>query len=482
MLRTSPLLLLTLLAAPAHATDLPAQISGDVTLSAALSPYFLTTSTSISAGVTVTVEPGVEIIATGDFRLFVNGTLTGGSAAGAAIIFRAADAGARGAWEGLYVAPTGHLRLTNAAISNGVYGVMSPGGEITLTGCRVSLIATDALFAWGASALRCDGCEFRDNTGRGICAEGYQASGGITNCHFASHGGYPIQLKATLVEMLGSGNTFAGNTLERIGVSCSLVDDITDSDTWSRQAVPLELGAGGGDPILTVASGGQLTLAAGTTLYARRVDCKGRLDIAGGADLPVTFTAAPENRTPGVWEGLNFAPGSTGVLSHVAVAYAGTGLTTDGATLTLQDSLVEACQTDGARFTGASALTVHGTIFRNNGRCGLRLEGPGTTGTIASCQFLACGSYPIWSLAANLRCVQSGQVYAGNVVPRIGVSCGGTPDLASGEHLWRPQGLPLDCSVAGSDAVLNLASGATLIIPGGQTLYLGGLDVHGQLS
>ena len=42
---------------------------------------------------------GVEIIATGDFRLFVNGTLSGGSTA-APIVFRFTDATVRGAWEG----------------------------------------------------------------------------------------------------------------------------------------------------------------------------------------------------------------------------------------------------------------------------------------------------------------------------------------------------------------------------------------------
>ena len=481
MLRFLSVFLPVLLIVPAHATDLPSDISSDTTWSLAGSPYTLQASTTIRAGVTVTIEPGVEIVAAGDYRLFVNGSLSGGDAT-APIVLRHTDATARGVWEGLYVATTGDLRLTNATLANGVYGVMTAGGEVSLTDCRLSLMSGDAIYAWGPTALTCTGCEFRDCTGRGLYVEGYQASGSVASCTFADNGSYPVQVKATLLEMLGSGNTFTGNAIQRVGVSCSLTDDITDSDAWPSLPIPIELGAGGGDQVLTIASGGQLTIGAGNTIYASQVDCRGRLEVAGSAEQPCAIGPAPDSLTPGAWEGLVLHTGSVGSFSHVSLAYAGTGLTADGATLSLRDSVVEHCEYDGARVTGASAVTIADTVFRANGRCGLRLEGSGTTGTVGGCQFLTNGSHPLWALAANLRCVQSGNVYAGNAVQRIGVSCGGSPDLSSGDHVWVRQALPLDCGVNPTGGVLNVGSGAALTIPAGQTVYLAGLDVYGRLT
>lgn len=51
-------------------------ITSNTTWTKANSPYILTGSIGIANSVTLTIEPGVEIIRNGDFTILINGTLT----------------------------------------------------------------------------------------------------------------------------------------------------------------------------------------------------------------------------------------------------------------------------------------------------------------------------------------------------------------------------------------------------------------------
>lgn len=480
--RHLPLLPLLLLSLPVYATDLPATIAADTTLTAAQSPYYLQSNVTIAAGVTVTVAVGVEILAAGDYRLYVNGALLGAGTASQPIVIGAVASASRGAWQGLYVAATGSLDLTYAYLKNGVCNVTSPGGRIRLDHCNVRLASADGLYAWGPTVLDCDFTTFSSNTGRGVYLEGYQATGTIAACTFESNGSYPAQLKATLLEILGSGNEFRGNAIQRLGVSCSMADDITDTDTWTRQRVPFELGAGGGDQVLRIAAGGRLNIAGGNTIYATRLDCYGRLDAWGSSSLHSVFTSPAASPAPGDWEGIVFYAGSTGNLRDAQLRYATTAVTADDAHLWLAGTVIERCQFDGARVTGNSQATVRDAVFRDNGGDGLQLSAPGLTGSVRSSRFLGNGAYPVRALASNLTCLQTNNLHQGNALQMIGVDCDLTPDLSSGDHVWVNQGVPLDLAAAPGGSVLNIGASAGLTINAGQTIYCGGIDVSGRLT
>lgn len=481
MIRLLPPCLLLLLAGAACATDLPPEFTADTALTAAQSPYVLQGNVSIAAGVTVTVEAGVEIVAAGDDRLYVNGSLLGAGTAAQPVIFRSAASTARGAWQGLYVAPTGQLDLTYAYLKNAVYNVTCPGGRVTLDHCNLRLASEDSLYAWGAATLDCQSTEFSSNTGRGVYLEGFEATGGIATCTFSTNGGYPVQMKATLVEMLQAGNVYRGNGVQRISVSCSMMDDITDTDTWTRQRIPFELDASG-DPVLKIAAGGRLNIAAGNTIYGTRIECHGRLEAWGSSSLYSVFTSSRAASAPGDWLGLVFYPGSIGNLRAARLRYATTAVTADDAHLWLVGTVIEHCQDDGARLTGNTQATVRDAVFQDNGGDGLQLAAPGMTGSIRSSRFIGNGAYPVRALATDLRCLQANNVHQGNGLQMIGVDCDLTPDLSSGDHVWVNQGVPLDLAASPAGTVLNIGTVAGLTINAGQTIYSGGIDVAGRLT
>lgn len=477
------LLLLVVVASPLFASsDLSGTIASNTTLTRAGGPYNLTGDLVISAGVIVSLDPGVQIIAQGDYSVFVYGTLQGAGTSTLGIVLRGALATGRGVWEGVYVAASGHLDLHYVTIKGAASDVLCSGGTIALANCNLLLAAEDGLNAWNAANVQLAACRMASNGRRGVTIEGYQATGRISSCEFRANGGYPVRLKATLVEMLKGGNRYYGNGTQRIGVSCSLSDDITDEDFWTRQTVPFELGAEETGQRLNIAAGGRLVIPAGTLVLCEPIDCRGRLDINGLAGSPCQLRPHSALPQPGDWDGITFYPGSTGVIRMTTVSDADTAVTADGATLSMTDSALRDSLYDGARLTGNTALTLLRDTFSGSGRNGLRLDGPALTGSVSGCSFRSNHSYPLWSLARNLTLVGSANTYSGDTIERLAVSCGGNPDLPSGVHTWLPQGVPLDLTVNATGATLNVAPAATLNLTGGQTLYLGGLIVKGTLN
>ncbi len=79
------------------ATVLPERIETNRTWTKANSPYELRSNVFIGAGARVIVESGVTVIARGDWRLTIAGTLTAQADAHDRIIFRATDQEAVGA-------------------------------------------------------------------------------------------------------------------------------------------------------------------------------------------------------------------------------------------------------------------------------------------------------------------------------------------------------------------------------------------------
>ncbi|MEN6642790.1 MAG: right-handed parallel beta-helix repeat-containing protein [Armatimonadia bacterium] len=466
----------------AHATGVSGVIATGTTWTAAGSPYVLQGDVTISAGVTLTLEPGVRVVANGDYRVFVNGTLSGAATVAAPIVLEAADPAARGAWQGLYVPAGGRCVLTNATVRNAVYDIVAPGGEVTLTDCEVGMAAEHGLYAWNATRVNAVGCRFADSGMRGIYIEGYQASGEIRNCQFYRNGDYPLYVKATVAEIIGGGNLYKGNGVQRVGVSCSMLEDITDTDVWTRQQVPFELGAGTGDGILKITAAGALSIPAGTQIVAKGIDCLGDLRVIGEEGARVLFEGPGTTPAAGAWAGIVLRAGASGDFRFVDMAHATTALTVDEPqSLFVSDCTFTDSQYDGVSITGNGPVTVRRSVFARNGRNGLRLAGTGLTGYVDVCTFTNNTSYPVWSFARNVRMLKVRNAYSGNGVSSIGVSCDFEEDVSGGVHDWYPQGLPLDLTAGTRESVLAVSAAATLNIHGEQTIYSGGVVVYGKL-
>ena len=477
------LLLLAIVAAPLLAsTDLSGTIAANRTLTRAAGPYNLVADLVIPAGVTLTLDSGVQIIAQGQHGLYVYGTVQGAGTSSLGIILRGAVPTGQGIWEGVYVGGSGRLSLQYATIKGATNNILCSGGSVALTNCSLVLAAEDALSGWGATDVRLTACRIAGNGRRGVTIEGYQATGSISSCEFRANARYPVRLKATLVEMLKAGNHYYGNGTQRIAVSCSLIDDIPDEDFWTRQTVPFELGAEETGQTFNIAAGGRLVLPAGTVVLGDRIDCRGRLDVNGMAGSPCQLKPRTLAPTAGDWDGLTFYPGSTAAIHVTTISFADTAVTADGATVIINDSTLRESLYDGARLTGSTALTLLRNTFSGSGRNGLRLEGPALTGTVTGCAFRDNHSFPLWSLARNLTLVGAGNSYLDNAIQRLAISCGASPDLPSGVHTWIPQGVPLDLTVNAVGNTLNIGTAATLNLLAGHTLYLGGMVVKGTLN
>lgn len=114
---------------------------------------------TINAGVTLTIEPGVEVqFASGDTdrEIVVNGTLIANGTAMAPIVFRHATSTSAGAWEGLRFAPSAVGRISNAIIRHADYGIeiSSPtAANYTLSNITFQTYTTVALNLAGTGTI-----------------------------------------------------------------------------------------------------------------------------------------------------------------------------------------------------------------------------------------------------------------------------------------------------------------------------------------
>lgn len=466
----------------AIATDLSGTVGTDTFLTAAGNPYNLVGSLSISAGKRLTLGAGVVVVVQGNHRLYVNGILETNGTPAQPVALRAANAQLRGAWEGVYVSPGGQCRLNWTTIKNATTALTGVGADLRLDRCNLLLNETDGLMAWGTTALLATACHFDNNGRHGLYLEGDAASGAVSDCHFRKNGQYPVLLKATLAEMLQAGNLYAGNGIQRIGVSCSLVGDIGDDDTWIFQGVDFDTSAGSGEHLLTIAPGGQLTIARAVRIRSAGIDVQGALRVFGVEALRCALLSPDAVPGPGDWPGVTFRPGSYGDLNWLDLAYGTTGLTVDGAEVRVTDSTVRDCQYDGLRVTGSATVYARFDRFLRCGRSGVRLDGPGLSGVVKGCVFRWSGDYPLWTLAENVWLVRNLNRYSDNAIQAVGVACSRDPDLASGNHSWVAQDVPLDCSADAAGTVLNVGPGSSLTLGPDLVLLSGGVEVRGRID
>jgi len=466
----------------AWATNLTTVINSDTLLTYVASPYHLVGDTTIAEGATVTVEAGVVVVVDGDYELRVSGTLLVAGSDYYKVFFQPVDAQAIGAWQGLHFTANGHGEFQYAVVRGARTNITVAGGFLKMDGCYVERAETDGMFVFGEAFIGVVRCNFRNNGRRGLYVESTEAEGNVWRTYFISNGEYPVYAKATSAEILKRGNRYHFNGINRIGVSCSALDDIKDVDGWYGQGgLHYDLSAGGGSHELAIS--GILLIDAGVAIRGSDIDVTGRIDTNGSSAHPITIIPPGEEPEIGDWQGITLRPGSIANFNGLIVRYAENGIVADDATVNLHDCWLLEQKYDGMRCMGNTALNMSQTIVQLNGRDGLRIEGWKSTSLgVRNCRFYSNGRYPVYAQAGAVRLLGANNIYYDNPQQVISVGCHKNPDIISGVHDWVAQGVPLDLRGQDSSSELQIAATATLNIGAGVKVVGGVITIDGQLN
>jgi hypothetical protein len=382
-------------AASAQATALPATISQNTTLTAAGSPY--TGSSTVGAGVTLKVEPGVVFKGS---SLTVKGTLDVNGTAAEPVVFTGVKEETKGEWGRIYFEPGSGASVINHAEFK--YGGSYAGGTIvtsnsspTITNSTIAHSSSRGFNISGGSPEIAHN-KVIDSATTGI----YYLTGGAgtVNIHdnFIEGGNYGITVSVPNSQVIGKslgGNTIVKTTSRALYYSGpeipgnlgeNLLEDNASNDihvggtlkssaTWKYgssfqfiEAVKIPLNV-------------TLKMEPGTYIRSPQMIVHGTLRAEGTQSRPVTLTGVGELEG-GEWGGIRFEPGSSAsLLNYVNVGFGGSGgamLTVNGTSPTITNSAFRRSNGDAIRVEQSGQPTIKGIRFRNN-QFGLRYIGEG---------------------------------------------------------------------------------------------------------
>ena len=302
---------------------------------AGLDAYVMWGHTTIPAGVTMTVEPGVTVRMDGDKYLAVQGHLDVIGTQALPIYFTGipgSDPAVTHYWGGLYFDGTegdGSGNLDYASIEHGSSNFSPPG----CTGCSTQ----NAVFAKNLPAgkpLNISHSTIQDNYVRGLYVENSAVN--VTNTTF-SRNAYPIWIEGADSVISYSGNTFVDNTygssvnypmpLDAIVIGPNA---LMGQDFSLSAQTGLDFYAFPSDTIIPV--GTTMTVDPGVTLRMadnKYLTVQGQLNAIGSQALPIFFDGIPHYDNLNVidnWGGL-FFDGSqgdgSGMLAHAIIERGG---------------------------------------------------------------------------------------------------------------------------------------------------------------
>lgn len=250
----------------APTTDAGGVINSDTTWTLAGSPYVLTETLTVAAGVTLTVEPGVVVMGQLGTSLVINGRLEAVGTTTAPITFTSAADTGPGEWSGVrFFGGTGHLNYTLARYTSSSESIIIDGSP---------------------------------NDGPVI----------IENSAIQDNLGYPMMVRPEDLHRLQMSNvSFTGNNKNRVIIGGDPFSNVTLTEDVTLSGQPGLEGYEVVDFVIIVPAGITMTLQPGTTIMATdsgycpiSVAEQGHLEAVGTSEAPVTFTSTSDS-SPGEW-------------------------------------------------------------------------------------------------------------------------------------------------------------------------------------
>lgn len=280
-------------AAKPQMIEVGGMLTEDTVWTAVNSPYVLTSTIHIPAGITLTVEPGVTVLGQSFAGIVVEGKIVALGTPASPITFTSATDSAPGEWPGFFFWDgSGHFE--NIAIRFGGENISSPIDGLPPSGTNVNI----------AGLAGSDGVIIRDSTIHG--SNGFGMFVPVEYLHL-------LQLKNV---------TFTQNITDRVQIITPSGTPITTDVTLSPQPglEGYEFGKSG-----LIVAAGTLTLEPGTTLMSPAdsgiILQGGHLAAIGTSEKPITFTSNADSAAT-LWGGLFFWDGSA-QLEHTRIRFAG---------------------------------------------------------------------------------------------------------------------------------------------------------------
>ncbi|MEF8885519.1 MAG: hypothetical protein V5A44_10410 [Haloarculaceae archaeon] len=355
----------------------PGTVSGDIEADTTWSTddcprVALDGNVRVTNGATLTIEPGVEVVARSGARLTVlpEGTLVASGDPGNPVWFHG-EADTEGYWQGINVRSAAPSELENVILRGGGAGdwsnvYLSGSGRAAVTNLLSQRCATSGLIAEGGTTLTEFGAnEFRDNADAAI------------------------SIRTTHLGSIDAGSAYAGgNGTDAVFVSSR---DVEDDATWP--AVPYRFD-GGNHRLFAAVSidpGAELVFGEGARVTVLE---GGSFTAEGTDDSPIVFEGASD--TEGYWQGINLRTRSPdNSLDYVEIGQGGAG---DWSNLYL---------------SGNAQVSVTNSTFRRCATSGLIAEGGTTLTEFAANEFRDNADAAISIPTTHLGSIDAGSTYAG---------------------------------------------------------------------
>jgi Flp pilus assembly protein TadG len=357
-------------------------------------PYEVGSTIQVNNGATLNILPGTILQFDAGAQMLVYGSLVADATVAAPITLITANASpAAGQWPGVYLSGVTSTVLRNVAIRFAGSGASDRFGlRIDSSSPTVDQVTIDQSGGYGvelqyAGTPTLSNLAVSNSTSHGIFVADNAGCPSITTATLTGNGGYGLYLGSgvgfvcdTGAATLSAAAYTANANANRVYVSGGFVSGNRQVRNYGPAYVV------GTD--LQITPGSTLSIAAGTDLLfpgGVGVVVYGRLDAIGTGNQ-IVLSSASAVPAAGQWEGVDFAGGSSGQLSCVAVQYAGsrgfgvrssTSNTMTWDHLTLKSNATTGFSLDG----GSNSIAITASNFQNSPARGIITNGAAVNAT-----------------------------------------------------------------------------------------------------